>query len=437
MEMSVTDVYVAIDNALARVLTKEDANRRNQRDGVGVDSPYAWKEGGRYYSIIVLKGGSRSSKTYSLMQRFSQELITRPLKITVWRAEKTNCKATVMEDFSEIIAKDDELFCEFSENKTKSRFLSKETGSTIHFEGTDSPAKVHGMKQTWSLFNEATEISEAVFLQIQQRTSEVVFVDYNPSKTFFIERKFDMEELVVIHSTYKDNAFCPVDIVRRLRSYNPYHPDDNHLPKLKRREHPTNATNGTIDEYMHNVYCLGESAEKPGKIFNGWRRISVGDYEDLEYAKVFGLDFGLIVPTALVEIKFDGDNSIYVRQKVFKEMQMMKRELSYVIGNLDTFNLKEDLIVADPNNKDEINKLKACDFDVVKANKRPGSVVSGIKTLMSLNVYVCEDSHDVWDEYMGYTWKITPKGEILEEPVKKDDHSIDAIRYGSVYIKTQ
>ena len=437
MEMNVTDVFIAITKALDKELTQEDADRRNNARNIKSDSAYASKKGDRYYTVIVLKGGSRSSKTFSLMQIFNKELLSRKLKITVWRAEKTNCKLTVMEDFVKVTEADSETYSEYSENKTKSRFIAKETGSAIYFEGTENSAKVHGMEQTWSLFNEATEISEAVFLQIQQRTSEVVFIDYNPSKTFFIERMFDMEELLVLHSTYLDNAFCPINIVRRLNGYNPFHDDDLHLPREQRRPNALNVKNGTANEYMYNVYCLGESAEKPNKIFNGWKRISSSDYDLLDYEKVFGLDFGLIVPTALIEIKYDGDNSIYVREKIYKEMSMMKSELSQAINEVGSFDKGKDLIVADPNNKDEITKIRSNDFDIVRANKKPGSVMSGIKSLMSLNVYVCLDSPNIWDEYMNYSWKVTPKGEVLEEPVKKDDHTIDSIRYATTYILTQ
>ena len=185
---------------------------------------------------------------------------------------------------------------------------------------------------------------------------------------------------------------------------------------------------------MYDVYCLGIGAEKPGKIYNGWTRISVKDYDNLEYEKVYGLDFGMVVPTSLTEIKFDGDNTIYVRQKIHKELNMMKWELSKEIEEYANVDKNKDIIVADPNNKDEINKLRSQDYEVFKANKKPGSVISTIKTMMSLRVVICEDSYDIWDEYLGYAWKFSPKGENLEEPVKKDDHSMDSIRYGASYI---
>lgn len=434
--MEVTDVFMKIDKAVNRYLTKEEASARNKVNGIDDDDEFAAKEGDHYYRLIVNKGGSRSSKTYSLMQYFAKTLMEQKKKITVWRAEKTNCRATVMDDFNDIINSDIEIMDEFIQNKTKGSYKNKETDGIIIFEGTDSPAKVHGLKQDWSLFNEATEISEAVYLQIQQRTGEIIFVDYNPSKEFFIEGMFGREDVFVIHSTYLDNAFCPADIVRTLNSYNPFHPDDEHLPRSQRRPHPINVKYGTANEYMYDVYCLGLNSEKPGKIFNGWNRISVKDFEDLPYEKVFGLDFGLIVPTALIEIKFDGDNTIYVRESLYKEMNMMAYELWEEIGRSTNFNKRKDLIIADPNNKDEINKLLAHDFEVYRAKKPPGSVVSTIKTIMSLNVVVCEDSRNIWDEYMNYTWRFTPKGEQLEEPLKKDDHAMDALRYGATYIVT-
>ena len=52
------------------------------------------------YRQIVSMGGSRSSKSYSILQLLLLEMVSRKgIKITVWRNLKNVCRQTVLEDF--------------------------------------------------------------------------------------------------------------------------------------------------------------------------------------------------------------------------------------------------------------------------------------------------------------------------------------------------
>jgi phage terminase large subunit len=65
---------------------------------------------------IISMGGSRSGKSYSILQLFVILLMERKnFKITVWRNEKVVCRATVLEDFRNIIYSHPDIYNRFIE----------------------------------------------------------------------------------------------------------------------------------------------------------------------------------------------------------------------------------------------------------------------------------------------------------------------------------
>ena len=94
-------------------------------------------------------------------------------------------------------------------------------------------------------------------------------------------------ETCFIHSTFKDNAYCPPNIVKHLLGYEPWESGTYELkgselfykdePISIHNQPPPNEQNikkGTAHKYNWLVYGLGIGAEKPNKIYQGWREIS-------------------------------------------------------------------------------------------------------------------------------------------------------------------
>ena len=102
---------------------------------------------------------------------------------------------------------DYKIFKNIKENKQAGSFTYMPTKSKIVFEGADSIGKVLGGTQDISFFNEISEFSKRVYLEIRQRTADRVFCDYNPSKNFFLEDYRMDDETCFIHSNFEQNAF--------------------------------------------------------------------------------------------------------------------------------------------------------------------------------------------------------------------------------------
>ena len=99
--------------------------------------------------------------------------------------------------------------------------------------------------------------------------------------------------------------------------------------------------------------------------------------------------------------------------------------------------LKSDIIFADSAEPKSIQELKDLGFkNVIGAIKGPDSLLHGIKEIQSLEVFVTENSNNLWTDNQEYKWvedKATtaPDGGhgFTNEPTGPD-HLKDAVRYG-------
>lgn len=66
------------------------------------------------------------------------------------------------------------------------------------------------------------------------------------------------------------------------------------------------------------MYGLGLKAEKPNRIFKGWEIIEDKLFDELPYPMYYGMDFGLSAPTTLVAMKFDGDETFFFKELLYK-----------------------------------------------------------------------------------------------------------------------
>jgi phage terminase large subunit len=371
----------------------------------------------RRYRYIINEGSSRSSKTYSILQMLIWVLGCFNYRCTIWRNEKTTCRATLLKDFKKILY-ENSLFNLFRENKTEGSFYNDSIYSSAEFNGTDDKQKVHGLTQDLSYFNEINEIGKEVFDQIDQRTNEVIFVDWNPSEDHFIDKIKSNHRAILIHSTYRNNPFCPEESKRKLDSYEPT---------------PENIAAGTADDYMWQVYGLGMKAEKPHQIYSKqWTEISKEMYEAIPVDEYYGLDFGSNNPTALVGIKIY-ERSLYVDEKLYKpgkEISNLNELLTSLIFP------KRATLVADSADPLSIIQIADGGFNIFAALKGSGSVVAGIKIINEIaKIYVTNTSENLKKEKHSYSWHIDRYGLATDEPVKKDDHLLDALRYIVTFVK--
>jgi len=405
------------------------------------------------YRLIVSYGSSRSSKTYSIMQLFAIILVKRKnFKITVWRGTRVDAVATVMEDFKAVLLQTPFFGNDFVLNKKDATFTSKSSGSVIHFMGTDDTQKVLGMRQDISFFNEISHFSREVYLQVAQRTSETMFSDYNPSGVTILDGFGERDDTIFLRSTFMDNPFLTDGIRNQLLGYNPFavgstyvsgEPPFRLMNSANDKEvsdtnvppsNELNIKNKTADLWMWMVYGLGLSAEKPNRIYKGWSECTDKFYDELDLEVYCGLDFGISSPTAVVEVKFDGDRTFYVKQKLYLPMSKMGIPL-YEYLLLQGIVGSDVLTVCDSAKTSMVDDLALGGLMAVGAKKGQGSVARNIAQVQSFNVVYTESSLDLKSEYGLYSWKLDRYdiAEDVPEP-RAQDHLMNSLEYVISYL---
>lgn len=439
------------------------------------------------YKLIEQKGSSRSSKTWSDFQVIFLDLYENPMTTcTILRDTQKSCREIIevdwvkwlsdplsrkkeLEDgliditeFDKLIKKES-LLKYFLRNKTNHTWTFLHNKSFIRFTGLDDEDDAMGMTQDICWINEPYNFSHEVYKQLSQRTSKYIIFDWNPKQNHWIDIERKKDNTITLHSTFKDNPFCPKESRIQILSYQPLAQcevvlnaqiSENTLWNYDLTTNILEFTNRQIKEierclynertesaslYHWLVFGKGEKSEKPNRIFNGWKEMTVKSFYDLPYPSYYSTDFGLSAPTANVEFKFDGDKTFFFHQRLYKPMNKMEGSLSEEFALLGTINNKENIVDSGNElNKSEGQKLKNSGYNIIFAQKGHGSVNAGIETLQKCEVFYTDTSTDLEQEYENYSWKIY-QGIQLDEPEDNcNDHALDCCRMGvSWYVKTR
>jgi PBSX family phage terminase large subunit len=364
------------------------------------------------YKYIKHVGSSRSSKSWSIEEYIIRKCEeNKNLRVTVWRDTRESLGNSVWKDFKKIFPLSGRKY-KFTRNTVPIFFNNS---SIIEPHGDDT-TNAHGITQDIAWLNEPYKMTNETFDQIDQRAEQII-IDINPSGMHWSDNLDDHPRCKVIHSTFKNNPFCPVGQKLKILSYDP--------------ANPINVSNGTADAYMHSVYALGEKAEKPNRIYRGFIIISDAEFDNIPASSYFGLDFGSTNPSALVEVKFYED-CFFSKERLYMPISQMTLSLAETLEFIGIE--KNSLIIADSADPNRISELLQYGFNVVPAIKGPGSVNQGIDFVNSKQNYFTSSSNNYQFEYENYEWEIV-KGMNLDRPIKKDDHIIDADRYVKTFLQ--
>lgn len=280
-----------------------------------------------------------------------------------------------------------------------------ETGSQIEFFSTDNGDKLRGARRDRLFINEANNIPFDAFEQLEVRTKEFVYLDWNPTNEFWIYTevigKRDDVELIIV--TYKDNEALPEEIVKSIE---------------QRMNRPA----------WWKVYGLGQLGEVDGKIFKDWQIIDEIPHE----ARLdrYGLDFGYSNdPSAIIAVYYY--NGGYILDEVCYQKEMSNKQIA------DTLKAQEvqALVVADSAEPKSIDELRLYGINIIPATKGQGSINQGIQFVQQQRISMTKRSVNLIKEYRNYLWKVDKDGKILNVPEGGLDHALDSCRYALTSIR--
>lgn len=354
--------------------------------------------------IKGIAGGASAGKTISIIQILMDKAQsdTVPTLTSITSESMPHLKRGAMRDFLNIM----EQHGYFQPNRwNKSDFTyTFETGSKIEFFSLDMPHKVRGPRRQRLFINEANNIPQETFDQLEIRTELEIWMDWNPTSEFWfytdINNKRDDVDFEIL--TYKDNEGL----------------QDSVVESIERRKNNKN---------WWLVYGLGQLGEVESRIYKDWNIIDEIPHE--ARLERYGLDFG-----------FSNDETSLVGIYKFNDGWIID-ELIYSAGLTNPkiaaflLNLPKALVVADSAEPKSIAEIAAHGILISGARKGKDSVLYGIQFVQDQKISLTKNSVNTIKEYRNYLWMTDNDGKIINEPIGINDHSMSAIRYGltSIY----
>ncbi len=349
--------------------------------------------------IKAIPGGSSASKTISILmylialaQSDKEKTLT-----SVCSESIPHLKRGAIRDFKNIMEThkywNDKLW-----NQTDSIYTF-ETGSQIEFFSTDNGDKLRGARRDRLFINEANNVTFEAFEQLEIRTKDFIFLDWNPSNEFWYYtdikgKRDDVEEITL---TYLDNEALDKSIVAALE---------------QRKDR----------KGWWQVYGLGQLGEVEGKIYKNWQIIDEIPHE--ARLERYGIDFGYSNdPTTITAIYY------YNGGYIFDEITYLKGLSNKQIADIILSQPEQALSVADSAEPKSIDDIASYGVSIIGAVKGADSIRNGISVVQQQKCSVTKRSVNIIREYRNYLWGTDKQGKILNEPEGGFDHSMDGIRY--------
>lgn len=347
--------------------------------------------------IRGVSGGTSASKTISiLMWLIDYAQSTKGELISVVSETMPHLKRGAIRDFLNIM-QTHHYFKDDRWNRTD-YIYTFETGSVIEFFSADQPGKVRGPRRHVLFLNEANNIPYETYLQLEVRTSKIIWLDWNPINEFWwytdVVPHTDHDFLIL---TYKDNEALDPSIIK------------------------------SIEDKRHNkawwqVYGLGQLGEVEARIYRGWNIID--EVPHMARLERTGLDFGYTNdPTAIIDAyRFNGG---FVIDEVAYQKGLFNKQIA------DILLVKEQkaLTIADSAEPKSIDEIKQYGVNILPSLKGQGSVLKSIQYVQAQRISVTKRSLNVIKEYRNFLWLTDKDGRIINEPDHTYKHSMDAIAY--------
>ncbi|HFD6922269.1 TPA: PBSX family phage terminase large subunit [Enterococcus faecium] len=361
-------------------------------------------------------GGGSSGKSHGVVQKVVLKALQPwdvPRRVLWMRKVGRTIKDSIFEDVIRCLSSFKILpYCKVNMSDYR---ITLPNGAVFLFKGADDIEKVKSIKAVSDIvMEEATEFNQEDYMQLTIRLREPIykkrqlFMMFNPvSKAnwvykFFFEQK--QEDVVIYHTTYKDNKFLDEATKKNLELL------------IDR------------DPVYYKIYALGEFATLDKLVFPKKTIKRLREDQLIELPKSFGLDFGFENdPSAFMKIAVDMKNKRLYIMEEFVRKHFMNDEIARAIHDLG---YAKEIIFADQEAK-SIAELRRDGIDRIrKAKKGPDSIIQGVTYLKQFDIIIDDRCVKTIEEFENYTWQKDKKtGEYINKPIDSFNHCIDAIRY--------
>ena len=370
-----------------------------------------------------LKGGRGSTKSTFISIQILLGILKDPdANAVVLRRYQNELRDTVFGQFEWTAAKMGIAhFFKFQVSPMQVIYLP--TGQKIAFKAADNPRKIKSINlgrgyirfawfeevDQFSGMDEIRNIIQSLFRGEDKR--RISFYSYNPPKSgrswVNQETKIPKPGRLVHHSDYRS---VPVACLGQR-----FLADAEHLKN----------TNDTA--YRHEY--LGEEVGTGLEVFNNIELRAIAQEEISRFDRIRqGLDFGYAVdPLCFERMHYDRTRR---RLYLFAEIEGLNLFNRQFWTKVQRHN--DAWTIADSAEPKSIAELRSFGMKIKGAKKGPGSVEFGIKFLQDLEKIIIDPARCslAAKEYINYALEADREGNVKSQFPDKDNHSIDATRYG-------
>ena len=282
------------------------------------------------------------------------------------------------------------------------------TGSVVEFFPADDSSKLRGARRDRCFINEANNTNLDAFDQLEVRTKDFIYLDWNPTSEFYFYTDIlpKRQDVDFITLTYKDNEALSNEIIASIEA-------------RKNRKN------------WWKVYGLGELGETEGKIFKDWKIISHLPHR--ARLERYGVDFGYTNdPTSIIAVYYY--DSGYIIDEIAFNKGLTNKKIADIIQSTE----KPAITVCDSAEPKSIDELKSYGVDAVGVSKSKGESKDqtfnkwSIELVQNERISITQRSLNVIREYRNYMWDTDKDGNYINKPSHDFSHSMDAIRYAFV-----
>ena len=371
----------------------------------------------------VIPGGTSAGKTFGILPQIINKCATDELtEASVVSESIPHLRKGAIRDFLKIM-KATGRYIDDHWNRTQLTY-SFHNGSFIEFFSAEDESKVRGPRRNILFLNECNNIDFKTYHQLAIRTSDSVWLDYNPSSKFWVHEELkDDPDTDWLTLTYRDNESLSESIINEIeKSKNKAYYDVNGDIFDKK-----NIKNPYWDNWW-KVYGMGLLGTLEGVIFNNWKIISEIPKGAVKIGS--GLDFGYTNdPTAIIDIYKYNDKRI-LDEKCY-QTKLTNADIAKILNKY--YPTYADS--AEPKSIDEIRFTG--NYNIYPTKKGRDSILYGIQIMQNQDYLVTANSTNLIKELRNYCWDKDKTGKLLNKPIDLYNHLIDALRYHEMMTLSQ
>lgn len=408
---------------------------------------------------VLLAGPAGTGKSYAALQKVHMMALANPgMRALLVRKTHVSLTETGLVTFREHVLQEalaTGLVRWYGGSGDKPAAYLYSNGSTVVVGGMDRAMKVMSSEYDLAYVQEATELTLEDWEMITSRlrngvvSFQQLLADCNPQQpTHWLKKRCDEGKTVMLYARHEDNPVL-IDPDGQWT-----HRGAAYISKLD-----------NLTGVRRLRLRFGQWAAAEGIIYEGWRpELHLSDRKQLphEWTRLWSVDFGYTNPFVWQMWAIDPDGRMWLEREIYRTQRLVEdhaKDILNVVTKQDGVTWKYPrprAIICDHDAEDRATlerhlgmgtvaawKSVADGIQAMQVRLRPAG--DGLPRLMVLRTALVERDEALAQvgkplgfsqEVEGYVWKPPPAGAqkaLPDEPLKLDDHSMDAGRYAVAF----